>query len=183
MRWPALRHQSPEAQSRNEKSDCSVLSPLTPASSFQRDRLAAVGICDILESLLLQQLDERRSLIGLAMHEPRLADLASKRAEEFAEIVAVGMTGKAVHHNDLRPDRICFVVNANFGARFNKSAAKRFRRLVADDENRIARILDVVFQMMQDSARFAHAACRDDHARIFEMIQRFALFDRADIAN
>ena len=55
--------------------------------------------------------------------------------------------------------------------------------LVADDQDRAPRILDVVLEVVQHAARLAHAARRDDDARLRPVVQGDALVDLVDVVD
>ena len=62
-----------------------------------------------------------------------------------------------------------------------QAAAQRIRRLPTDDQDRIERIFDVVAQVVQDAPGFRHTRGRDDHHRVFAVIQRLRFLDRAGV--
>src|SRR4029079_13310450 len=56
-------------------------------------------------------------------------------------------------------------------------------RLKADNQNRVARVADIVLQMMDDAAAFTHATRGDQHAWLITLIEVLTLVHGMDIAN
>src|SRR5437016_12704710 len=91
------------------------------------------------------------------------------------------MAGEAVHDSDLGAEFPPAVVNAHFRTLLDQAPAQRIDRLETDDDDRVARVLDVVLEMMHNPAALAHAAGGDDDAGIAAAVELFALFYRLHI--
>src|SRR5262249_3577906 len=71
----------------------------------------------------------------------------------------------------------------HFRPPLHKAPAECIGSLETDNQNRISRILNVVLQVMQDSAGLAHAARGNDHARSWTIVECNAFVDFLDIAD
>ena len=97
--------------------------------------------------------------------------------------VVVGVAGQPVEHHHLGLERERPSQDAHLGPAFHQSPAQRVGRLIAGDQDGAARVLDVVLEVVQDAAGLAHAAGRDDDARLGPIVQRDALVDLLDVAD
>src|SRR2546430_17721384 len=52
---------------------------------------------------------------------------------------------------------------------------------IADEQNQVLWVADVVFQMMPDATGFAHARGADDDSRFFQVVQPHRMRDLTDV--
>src|SRR5260221_10857092 len=126
-------------------------------SATQIERLAARW--NLYRDLVafLDQLRER--LLGgrLAMYQEYLLQARRDRGEPFEQLALAGVPAQLEQGRDLRPAAHGLTKNVDLRPLFHQLATERIFRLEAGDEDRIARILDVVTQVMQDAPRLAHS--------------------------
>ena len=73
--------------------------------------------------------------------------------------------------------------NAYLRPAFHQAPAQGVRRLETDNQDGGARIFDIVLEVVQNPARLAHAAGRDDHGGTRVFVERDALVNLVDIAD
>ena len=59
--------------------------------------------------------------------------------------------------------------------------AERGFRAVADEQGQVARVAEIVLQVVPDPPAFAHARRADDDHRLLAVIQFFRILDVADV--
>src|SRR2546425_7305495 len=83
----------------------------------------------------------------------------------------VGMTGEGVERGDARADRMGFAEDVDRVLAGKNLRAQRVFGAVADEQNEIGHVADMVFQMMPDAAGFTHARSADNDGRFHEVVQ------------
>ncbi len=115
------------------------------------------------------------------MDEEYFLELAFERERPFEQPGLIGVSRVAVDHLHLRfhVERL----TEDFDARLllDEAASQRIGRLPRDDEDGVARVLNVVAQVMKDPPGFAHARGADDHHRPFLVVEGFGFICAADI--
>ena len=106
-----------------------------------------------------------------------------QRPQASQQLAVVGVARQAVERHHLRLDRERPPQDAHLRPPFHQPPAQRVGRLEADDQDRATWVLDVVLEVMQDAARLAHAARRDDDARSRLVVQGDAFVDFIDVMN
>src|SRR5262245_12256266 len=71
--------------------------------------------------------------------------------------------------------------NAHFGEALDEFAAERVLGLEAGDEDRVARILDVVAEVVEDAALLGHTGGGDDDKGAVEVVESFGLGSFPDV--
>ena len=59
-----------------------------------------------------------------------------------------------------------------------QSSAQRMGFTITRKQNCISAVFDIVTDMMFHSSGFCHSTCRDDHTRIFVIVEHFRLINR-----
>lgn len=111
-------------------------------------------------------LAEIRRTIRHAVDELHALLRAGNPPEIIQQLQLVGVTGKRVDDLDFSPHHVAFAENADFPLPIADAAAQHVVRAVADEQDRGFRIADIVFQMVQNAARLAHAGGGNDDRHV-----------------
>src|SRR5262245_4603859 len=76
------------------------------------------------------------------------------------------MSGEAVEIDDVGPFIPALAAEANRGPALQQLSTETAGGLIADQHDGIARVVEVILEMIDDAARFAHAARRDQDASL-----------------
>src|SRR5439155_25179294 len=95
----------------------------------------------------------------------------------------VGVAGKSIQVDDFRPFVPFATTKAHGWAALEQLPPRRPRRLVADQSNRAARVVDIVAEMLKNPAAFAHAARRDQDTRLATPAQVLTLIASPHVAH
>ena len=115
------------------------------------------------------------------MHQENLPDGVFDIQCILRQQVLAGMAGEPADGCDLRPDRIWLTKDPDLFFPIRQPSAERVRGLPGDDTYRILWVLDIVFQMMEDSSRLCHAGGRDDDHWIVPLIECLRLLNGLNI--
>ena len=86
--------------------------------------------------------------------------------EPIEQFALAGVTGEAAEGGDACADDDVVAEDADIFSAFDEAAAEGAFGLVAGDEDGDAALPEVVFEVVDDSAAFAHAAGGDDDAGV-----------------
>ena len=153
------------------------------ALALELEHLSAGGDDHVGVAFVQQALAERFGGFGLAVHHKHFANacrvLAAEEVEQFGP---VSMAGEAVNLRDLCTDGVHLAEDGDlFESRLLDACAQRRRRAVSHDQNRAARVLDMVGHMMLDASGLQHARSGDDDSRFGVEIELFGFLDGMDI--
>ena len=99
--------------------------------------------------------------------------------EEFG---LVGVAGELLDGDDFGAEAHGFAEDGDFGAALDDFAAEGVFGLEAHDEYGIAGVLDVVAEVVEDAAGFAHAGGGDDDHGAAEVVEGLGFGGFADVA-
>lgn len=98
------------------------------------------------------------------------------------EFVVVGVAGEGVEGFDFRVDLEFVAEDGDVFVTFAEFPTERVFGAVADEEDHVFAVGDVVAEVMEDAAGLGHAGGGDDDGRAFEGVESFGLFDATDEA-
>ena len=117
-----------------------------------------------------------------AMDADDFLDVAGNFFDVILQFIFVRMAGIGVERNDFRADVVRFAENVHgIFARDNLIAQRAFGA-IADEENQIIRVAEIVFQMMPDASAFAHAGRADNDRRLLSDRSAFWIPRRRDVS-
>src|SRR5437870_2110808 len=91
------------------------------------------------------------------------------------------MTGKGIDGGDPRPDGVRLAKNVYRVPSRHNLRAQSVLRAITDEQHQILRIAEIVLQMVEDAACFAHARRADDDGCILEIVELYRMGDFADV--
>ena len=104
-----------------------------------------------------------------------------QRLEPRQQLALVGVAAQFVEAGHFRPHRHRLAEDAHLLPLLHQLAAQRVGGLEAGDEHRVARVLDVVAQVVQDAALLAHARGGDHDERAVQIVQLLRFGGLADV--
>lgn len=137
------------------------------------DVLDARGVLDVCgvhafgDEDLGEALGAEGGLVGeggvhFAVDEVGARGLGAEGGDELEEFGFVGVAGEAINFFDMGAEWDLFAEDGDLVPVILNFAAQRGLGLVAGEEDGVARVADLVFEVMEDAAAFAHAAGGDD---------------------
>ena len=109
----------------------------------------------------MNRLRQRRALRWLAVHDEDPLQRAGHGLNPLQQFPLIGMATQLVDGLHLRAQAHRLAEDGDLRELVDELPPERVLCLEAGDENGVARILDVVAQMMQYPARFAHSRGRN----------------------
>ncbi len=116
------------------------------------------------------------------MDEEDFFEAAFERQRPLQQAGLIGMSRIAVDHFYLGVHLVFFAENFDARGLFHQPPAQRVRRLPRNDEDRGARVFDVVPQVMKHAPGLGHAGGADDHHRPFLVVDGFGFINAADVS-
>ena len=98
-------------------------------------------------------MSQRGGLLGLAMHQKDASQRGRQRLDPRDQLALIGVAAEFVEAGDLRPDAHGLAEDSHLRPLLNQLAAEGVLRLKSGDEHGIARVLDIVAQVMQDAEK------------------------------
>jgi len=111
------------------------------------------------------------------VNEKHAAQPFGQRPDGGQQFLGVGVGRKTCQHLDLGLHLVCLAENPYLLDPLGQSASERVLRLVADDQDGVGGLLDVVLQVVENPTDFAHPAGGDDDHRPLAAVQAFAFLD------
>src|SRR6267142_6890338 len=96
----------------------------------------------VAEAFSPQRVAERVRLLGFTVDQPD-SSLAGQAAEQVHQVIVIRMSGEAGEVDDVGPLIPLLAVEAYRGAALQEPATRRVRRLVIDQRDSAARIVNV----------------------------------------
>jgi len=100
---------------------------------------------------------KRHRLRFLAVDDKDFLDIAGQRIDVAPQFMFVGVTGEGVERGDARADPMRLAEDVDRVLTGKNLRAQRVFGAVADEQNEIFHMADVVFQMVPDASGFTHA--------------------------
>jgi len=123
---------------------------------------------------------EGGAAVGFAVDEPDVAAAAAGAGEPVEQFAVVGVTGEGVEDFDGGADVVGFAEDIDFAVTAAEFPAEGMFGAVADEEDGGGGVGDVVLEVVEDAAGFAHARGGDDDEGAFEAIEPFGIPGLAD---
>ena len=104
-----------------------------------------------------QRIGKRQALRLFTVDDADLLDVARERFDVATQLVLVRVSGIGINRSDPRPHFVRFAEDTHWTPAREYLRAQGVLRAIADEEDQIGRIADVVLEMMPDAAGFRHA--------------------------
>ncbi len=118
---------------------------------------AVPGTANVDMAGRFEGLFERATLSRFAMDKEDGLDATLEMSDRVDEVLLVAVGRKAVHARHSRVDIIFLAEDTDVLLAFDQSPAQCVACHEADQENRVALILDGALKVMKNSARFTHS--------------------------
>ena len=112
-----------------------------------------------------------------AVDQEYAAQVAGGLFEPTSQFVLVCVPAVGVHRLDLGFHFVWFAKDVHFFRACFEKCAERIGRAPAGDQDRIARVSDVVLDVMSDATGLGHSRSADDHAGAFVVVERDGFLD------
>jgi len=149
----------------------------------QLDDLQGLGDFDLAAGVFFAEGGaEFLGAVGLAVDEEDALFVAADLVEPAEEFIVVGVAGEGVEGLDVAADGEFVAEDVDVFEAAAELPAEGVFRAVADEEEDVVGVGDVVAQVMEDAPALGHAGGGDDDGGAFDFVEAFGFIDAADEA-
>lgn len=123
---------------------------------------------------------EGGAAVGFAVDEPDAAAAAARAGEPVEQFAVVGVAGEGVEDFDGGAHAVGFAEDIDFAVTAAEFPSKGMFGAVAHEEDGGRGVGDVVLEVVEDAAGFAHARGGDDDEGACESVESFGILGLAD---